>query len=914
MLAVVGLADALTRRWDTDAHASGVLVPHAADETEPSPFGSWEPRMPRLRKTARRALLEAGQSPALCVVFADLDRVPHDPWPDGAAGAEAARAVLVTTALCPEASAYATRAGLRLVWSLARPVPVAIANGWLEAWLAHLDGLGVGRAVGLAIDTTAAQWTRGFRLPRVIRDGEHLDPALDDTAARRGIRLDWTPPTPPATAPLPAAAGVIDLGGEVVEVPGLDDLPRLDDVDWGILGSTEGIAHLVGALRAGDPYSAPGARDTVLVKGLGSTVRALLRRVEPPAPPDNTDEIRRAALDLAERAIAAWLPSVVAAVALDPAEAPPASKAWRLAVEFAWADVAEAAADLVETLAKVAAAKAAEAAEAAEAPDEGLGTAPDAKAAEAAEAAEAPATVAEAPPSAPPPAAMTEVERADGRVDLLRDPDPDVPVVVVVGQRYVVLDLRDPEGGYGPPIPAVALSAEMRRRAPGVPCLSPRGVPLPPARIVAHHGDVAVEVVAAYALPPSPTAITSRASTTFDTTTRVLRRVVAPLRAVEPAEDAAVADWLAALCAGEGSAPLDSLLDWLATVATLDRATATIYLRGSADAGKSLFANGVSSLWSDAAVGFTEAISQFNAGLLRCPVVHLDEGIDKRLQMLGASNAFRRLSANRTHTVEAKYEMAGSLTGHPRVIVGANNDRALPIGSGHHTRDDLGALARRILYLHADGPAAARVLAAVSAERLALWTTPSVGAIPRHLAWLRATRGAEAHARAGQRFLVGGVESRWHRSLLLQSGNNEAVLAALVEAVVKGGKMAVAVEPAPDADPTKARIWVNVARLHSGWKGLVDEDVHRPVRASIARTVRDLSASERSKVRRLDKSSSQQLRCWDIAGDLVIRVAEAHGSPDLDALRRALAGLPVVVRPGGSPGMGAPAQAAGGGN
>jgi hypothetical protein len=166
--------------------------------------------------------------------------------------------------------------------------------------------------------------------------------------------------------------------------------------------------------------------------------------------------------------------------------------------------------------------------------------------------------------------------------------------------------------------------------------------------------------------------------------------------------------------------------------------------------------------------------------------------------------------------------------------------------------------------------------------------------------------------------------------LLLRSGTNEVALSAVVEAVARGAKGAVVVEAVGEpAKPAAARVWVNVSRLHRAWKALVDEDGPRPSRAQLARTIRDLSPSDRSRIQRLGTGrSADQVRCWDLPGDLVLRVAEAHGIGDLDGpagLRAILAGRAPVgaARRGARPavdidrvgaGMAQGGQSRGGGN
>jgi len=738
----MALRDALTTHHTTDAHAAAVTVPS-------------EDTSPRLKKTARAAL--RGTGAALGCAFADLDRTDHAPWPDHDT---AAAAVALAATLWPGAGVYGTRAGLRLVWALATPVPLAQARRWLAAWHAHCaadPATAALAALGLHLDDSAPQWTRGFRLPRVVRDGVALDPpmALDGL-----VPLVWSPPGHREDPPPPA----VTVGGPLARV-------TVPDVVWSTLAG----AYPDLDLRAGAPYAAPGGRNSALTAGIGRTVRLLADTA-----PDATT--------LAAWTVSAWWDSVAATLAAPGGhDAPTHADAWRLAAQFAASDH-----------------------------------------------------------EPPPPAPDDEPTAADQ----------DGPPVVLAGQRYHVLDTAAPHRGYGPGVPAVALPAELRQRAPSVPWASPRGVPYHASRILAHHGAVAHQVVAHY----------HRSTTTY--ADGVLSLGVCPRRTVTPREHPRVAQWLTALAGGEYAPARPLLLDWLATVVDLNKATAALYLRGEPDAGKTLFARGLAALWSAAPVSFAEVAGRWNGGLLTCPVVHLSEGHTDQ----GASTAFRRLTGDRVHRIERKFEALVDLVGHPRVVIGANNDDALPLGAGHHTRDDLEAIARRVLYLRAT-PRAAEILRDVDHTR---WTDPD-GPLPQHLAWLVATRRDDALTRADSRFLVRGVESPWHRSMLLRSGGNEGTLSAVATAVADD-KCAAAVWH-------RGRVWANVSTLHALWRTLTGED-RVPTRAAVARTVRDLSPADRSVVLR---RQGTQTRVWEIPTDLVLRVAENHGLACADDLRRIFA-------------------------
>ena len=876
---IVPILEALTTHHTTEAHATGVLL---AGET----------RQPRISKVGLSRLLADNHHPHLHVLLVDVDRDPHEPWPNGADGPEARAFVELVALLCPDAGVYTTRRGARLVWVLERPVHVEHIHSWVTMYLEHLRAEGFEGLTGMRLDGCSADWHRGFRLPHTPAGGPTL---TDFTALERGMRLDWTPPSP-TTAGRRRTKTAVAHDADFGECPEMADLrDRLPSPhDWATLRATPGLEEVAPRLAAGAPYADPGARDTTLTRGMGATVRALLHLHRP-----DLDNPTDAAIELAERAMAVWLPSLESALDTDPdGTAPGTDKAWRHATTFAATDVDEL---VQEENTRAALAEALSAPEVASIPLDHVDH-PDPPAAKTS----SPSTsshVDHRPPSAPP-----EV--------VWPDPDgPPLPTVVLIGdKRYSVLDTTDKRNGYGEPVPSVALPREITLRAPDLAAdaFDGKGRPHGAGHILARVGAVAHKVSARYVDDTDPA---PRVNTFDPVTGTFCRSVCAPLETT-PRYHADVAAWLYELSGGRNDELHEALLDWLATVSVLSRATTTLYLRGPDSVGKTLFAHGVAALWGDAPVSFSEATGRFNVGLLSSPIVHLSEGVDnKRLEKDGASSAFRALSGDGRHTIELKFEGTTALLGHPRMIIGANNDDALPLGSAHHTRDDLGAIAKRVLYVRSSARAA-QVLAHVPVSRLATWAQPN-GPIPQHIAHLIHTRREAALSRASRRFLVQGRESVWHRALLLYSGHNEAALGAVADSVIAGNPC-TSVEPrapqgAPkgaECVPERARVWVNVAALHRAWRTIVDEDGPRPTRAVLARTIRDLSPSERSSSRvaggrggKPRGGGTRRVRCWDVPGDLVLRVAEAHNVDALDVLKDRLAGRLSRVGGGAARGM-----------
>jgi hypothetical protein len=426
-------------------------------------------------------------------------------------------------------------------------------------------------------------------------------------------------------------------------------------------------------------------------------------------------------------------------------------------------------------------------------------------------------------------------------------------------------------GDYGPLIPGVALPGELLQRAARAPVVrSSKGRIRGLVDLVAEYGEVAEKLITHYAVPTDRTSTEAPigSGSWWVADRRELHRAVGVPLDTPPEWSPDVAAWLRSLAGPDH----ELLLDWLATVADLDQGTACLYLRAGPGTGKTLLARGVAALWGDTVVSYAEVSGQFAAGLLESPIVHLSEGASGA----DTSAAFRSLTGDRFHRVDRKHVDPITLIGHPRLMIGANNDDALPLGEVHHTRDDLDALLSRVLYVRASDDAREVLEATEGVDR---WPLPG-GAIPRHIAWLRADRGEAVRARGG-RWLVAGQDSTWHRALMLRSGGNEGALGAIAEAANPATK-----NHAVWLVPKRGVALVNVSALHviaaraPGAQSLT--------RAALARTIRDLSDAEASEVMRVGSGrDSGQIRVWPISAELVCQVAESHGLTHAAALRAA---------------------------
>lgn len=181
-LALATFEEAFCRAWATDAHF--VLYAPSGNDDDGAPF-------PRLNKPVLSKVRELGTEVVAHSIALDWDTPLHEPWArsrttfdDFLVAFE--KAATVQPLLASPNALYTTRAGVRLVYILDTPIPVDKIEAKIRFLVYQC------RAAGFMVDELA-DWTRLFRLPMVVRDGEttfddhkHFQ-ILTDTNARLPI-------------------------------------------------------------------------------------------------------------------------------------------------------------------------------------------------------------------------------------------------------------------------------------------------------------------------------------------------------------------------------------------------------------------------------------------------------------------------------------------------------------------------------------------------------------------------------------------------------------------------------------------------------------------------------------------------------------------------------------------------------
>lgn len=271
---VMDALEAMTKRWPTDAHAPGYVVPGG------------DPAIPRLKLETLAPLIDAGAEPVIAVVFVDVDRPGHQPWASPTEAAEAVVDLLETHGdpggVLEAAGVYTTRAGFRLVFRPQDPPLASAFKAWMLGndgkggflgWLSRATGIPFAKDGGGGIDATCCQWTRCYRLPYVVRDNVPTMPHVD-LSRFRALACPWRPSVTPhrdVAAPVTGTAAEAYRDG-LPPMPGPGDVPA--EV-WAKVADHPVASKFLEKLRTGAPLAGKGSRDTALVRVIGSVVRAL---------------------------------------------------------------------------------------------------------------------------------------------------------------------------------------------------------------------------------------------------------------------------------------------------------------------------------------------------------------------------------------------------------------------------------------------------------------------------------------------------------------------------------------------------------------------------------------------------------------------------------------------------------------
>jgi hypothetical protein len=252
---------------------------------------------------------------------------------------------------------------------------------------------------------------------------------------------------------------------------------------------------------------------------------------------------------------------------------------------------------------------------------------------------------------------------------------------------------------------------------------------------------------------------------------------------MEPAEPRYHKDvdgWLRAM----GGKDQELLLDWLSAVPDRSRASAALFIEGPAGIGKSVLKQGIATLFGGY-MDYAAVNKDFNEGLRKSPLLVADEGIKVDRFDNGATERFRNLVSEKTHTLNQKYMDSSTLVSSLRVLVLANGKRGIDF-RGQITSQDIEAITQRIAHMIGERAGAEYINNIKQDEPDFIqrrWIhqghsrTTGPGAIGEHILWLYATR--YPNIKRGSRFVVDGKRTAWHDWFSSTRGSNHTMVQLL---------------------------------------------------------------------------------------------------------------------------------------
>lgn len=310
--------------------------------------------------------------------------------------------------------------------------------------------------------------------------------------------------------------------------------------------------------------------------------------------------------------------------------------------------------------------------------------------------------------------------------------------------------------------------------------------------------------------------------------TGVFNFLVRPIRtSLKPVYNKDVDEWLKVL----GGKHANKLLDWLATVSDLNYPTCAIYLSGPPNTGKSLFINGVASLWTETGqpTELHNIIKGFNYDLIRCPLIAADEDLPVEF----SSTELRKIITSYSRTLTIKYHNNTSLEGCIRLILAANNKYLLTSDHKTISQHDYEAFCQR--FLHVDTLCAQEFFNRRGGSEFSKnWISDNV--IANHILWLEQNRKVE---RNPDRFLVTGNAEDIINNVVTNGKWNGLVTEWLAKFLASphlplGTQIIYG----------KGKFLVNAKTIENKWNEYIDEAHQKPIYQWIGRTLGGMSFGE----------------------------------------------------------------------
>ncbi len=249
---------------------------------------------------------------------------------------------------------------------------------------------------------------------------------------------------------------------------------------------------------------------------------------------------------------------------------------------------------------------------------------------------------------------------------------------------------------------------------------------------------------------------------------------------IVPAYDPLVDEWLYLLAGGDmNPSGYEELCDWLAAFTQIDKPAPAMYIQADAGVGKGMLALGLRRMTeTDVAGKFDDFLSDFQDTLYHSPFIWVDEAVTTKKPTKRVLDTFKMIVTGEANCLNPKGTAATPLEGNWRMLITANHDHAIPWDE-EVSGNDLNAVTQRLHHLTSDSIGCKAFLDRIGQrEGTDGWPERR---IPGHVAYLAQTR----QLKKNQRLLTQPKGKEFHDSISISSGHTSSVTGLIGELMLQ---------------------------------------------------------------------------------------------------------------------------------